>query len=168
MSSDEAIIRQRRRAVGASKRRSLQEANKLIDPEEAARLILDGDTLAIGGFVGMAVPEALLIALADRFDQTGGPRDLTLVFTAAQGDGRARGLNRLAREGLSGARSGRTGGSSRLSAAGAGGTIEAYCLPLGVVSQRRRPTDPRGLLAGRRSSTRRGRHDNHDRMKGQR
>ena len=60
---------------------------KVLAAEEAARLIFDGDTLAIGGFVGLAVPEALLIALADRFERTGEPRDLTLAFTAAPGDG---------------------------------------------------------------------------------
>ena len=65
---------------------------KVIGPEAAARLILDGDTLAVGGFVGLAVPEELLIALAKRFCETGGPRDLTLVFAAGQGDGATRGL----------------------------------------------------------------------------
>ena len=39
---------------------------KVITPEAAAQLIVDGDTLAVGGFVGIAVPEELLIALAKR------------------------------------------------------------------------------------------------------
>ena len=43
---------------------------KVISPRAAAQLVLDGDTLAIGGFVGLAVPEQLLIALAERFDET--------------------------------------------------------------------------------------------------
>jgi len=58
--------------VGARRR------TKLLTPEAAARLIFDGDTLAVGGFVGLGVPEELLIALQGRFDETGGPRDLTL------------------------------------------------------------------------------------------
>jgi propionate CoA-transferase len=73
---------------------------KVITPEAAAQLVLDGDTLAIGGFIGLGVPEELLIGLANRFHETGGPRDLTLVFAAGQGDGGARGLNHLAHEGL--------------------------------------------------------------------
>jgi acyl CoA:acetate/3-ketoacid CoA transferase len=40
---------------------------KVITSEAAAQLVLDGDTLAIGGFVGLAVPEELLIGLANRF-----------------------------------------------------------------------------------------------------
>ena len=46
---------------------------KVITPEAAARLILDGDTLTVGGFVGIGVPEELAIALERRFRETGGP-----------------------------------------------------------------------------------------------
>jgi len=35
-------------------------------------LILDGDTLAVGGFVEIAVPEELAMALEKRFRDTGG------------------------------------------------------------------------------------------------
>ena len=108
---------------------------KIVSPEAAVELIVDGDTLAVGGFVGISVPEELLIALAKRFGETRGPRDLTLVFAAGQGDGGARGLNRLAREGLVR----RAVGAHwdfvpALGALALDGRIEAYCLPQGVVS----------------------------------
>jgi propionate CoA-transferase len=114
---------------------------KVITPEAAARLIVDGDTVAVGGFVGLAVPEELLIALAKRFGETGAPRDLTLVFAAGQGDGGARGLNRLAREGLIRRAIGAHWGLvPAMGALALDGRIEAYCLPLGVLSHLYRET----------------------------
>jgi propionate CoA-transferase len=74
--------------------------DKIISAEEAVAIIRDGDTLANSGFVGNGTPDGLLAALAQRFEDTGHPRDLTLVFAAGQGDGEDQGLNRIAREGL--------------------------------------------------------------------
>jgi propionate CoA-transferase len=114
---------------------------KVITPEAAARLILDGDTVAVGGFVGVAVPEELVVALEGLFGETGGPRDLTLVFAAGPGDGGARGLNRLAREGLiRRAIGGHWGLVPALGALAVDGRIEAYCLPQGVMCHLYRET----------------------------
>lgn len=73
---------------------------KLITLKEAAELIKDDDALAISGFAALGVPEALLKELEKRFLEEEKPKNLTLMFAAAQGDGKSKGLNHLGHEGL--------------------------------------------------------------------
>ncbi len=122
--------------------------NKIVSTAEAVAIIRDGDTVAFSGFVGSGTPEELIAGLADRFTETGSPRDLTLVFAAAPGDGKERGLNRLAHEGLvKRAVGGHWSLVPKLSALAVSGKIEAYNLPLGTLTQLFRD------IAGHRAGT---------------
>ncbi|WP_094602793.1 Acetate CoA-transferase YdiF [Sporomusa silvacetica DSM 10669] len=73
---------------------------KIITADEAVKLIKDGDMIATTGFVGSGHPEALTAALEKRFLTEKAPRNLGLIFCAGQGDGKEKGLNHLAHEGL--------------------------------------------------------------------
>ncbi|MBO6836376.1 MAG: acyl CoA:acetate/3-ketoacid CoA transferase [Alphaproteobacteria bacterium] len=109
--------------------------NKIVSADEAVAIIRSGDTIANSGFVGAGTPDALLEALARRFDQTGAPSDLTLIFAAGQGDGKERGLNRLAAPGLvRRAIGGHWGLIPKLAARAVAGEMEAYNLPQGAIS----------------------------------
>src|SRR6185295_19285261 len=104
--------------------------NKIVSSNEEIAIVRDGDTIACSGFVGSGTPEELIAALETRFMETASPRDLTLVFAAAPGDGKDRGLNRLARDGLvKRAIGGHWSLVPKLCAMAVDGRIEAYNLP---------------------------------------
>jgi propionate CoA-transferase len=115
--------------------------NKIVTAAEAVAVIRDGDTIANSGFVGAGTPDALLAALAERYEDTGRPKDLTLIFAAGQGDGKEQGLNRLAAPGLlKRVIGGHWGLIPKLAARAVAGEIEAYNLPQGVISNMYRDT----------------------------
>ena len=70
--------------------------SKIISAAQAAAFVKDGCTLTTTGFNGFGCPEDLIMALADHYDQTGHPKDVTLVKCTSQGDGKGRGVSHLA------------------------------------------------------------------------
>ena len=74
--------------------------SKVITAREAADLIPDGATVAMGGFCGFGSPDELLIGIRERFEETGAPKNLTLLKGVSVGDKAARGGSRIALDGL--------------------------------------------------------------------
>ncbi|MBY3178856.1 acyl CoA:acetate/3-ketoacid CoA transferase [Rhizobium leguminosarum] len=113
----------------------IDKSTKIVSAAEAVAIICPGDTVAFSGFVGIGTPEAVICALEKRFLESGEPSNLTLVFAAAPGDGKDKGLNRLAHDGLvKRLIGGHYGLVPKLTQLALSGKCEAYNLPLGVMS----------------------------------
>ncbi len=110
--------------------------NKIVDIETVIRAIPDGATVATGGFVSTAIPEYIYTEIAKHYDKHKSPKNLTLVYAAGQGDGKERGLNHLAKDGLvTKIIGGHYGLVPKLGKKVIDNEIEGFNLPQGVISQ---------------------------------
>ena len=109
---------------------------KILSAREAINMIKDGDCIAINSFLAWSNPESLHDALYERIAETGSPNELHLFCAAGFGIWDE---NRLADRYI------KTGAVKEIIAGHFGsmpvavkmalaGEIEAYCLPLGVLS----------------------------------
>jgi propionate CoA-transferase len=121
---------------------------KIVSADEAVRVIRSGDTIALDGVMGGGAPEELIIALEKRFRETGEPRELTLVYASGIGDGKDKGVNRIATEGLlKRVVAGHWGLTPKMQKLAVDGKIEAYNLPQGIMAHMFRD------MAGRKPRT---------------
>lgn len=108
---------------------------KIITAVEAASLVKDNATVATSGFVGCANPEALTVALEERFASEAAPRNLTLVYCAGQGDGKDAGVNHFGHEHMvKRVIGGHWNLAPKLSKLAIDEKIEAYNLPQGTLA----------------------------------
>ncbi len=108
---------------------------KIVSVDDAIQVIRSGDTVALDGFIGACVPEELIMGLERRFLETGTPEKLTLIYASGIGDGKEKGVNRLAHEGLvKRVIAGHWGMTPKLQKLALENKMEAYNLPQGVLT----------------------------------
>ena len=109
--------------------------------DEAVACIDDGDTIGIGGFVAVGIPEYLLEALGERYAEAESPGDLTLYHPAAEGDRQGNGLSHLVQDGMIERVIGSHWGFvPDLMEKVVEGDVEAYNLPFGAMDHLLRDT----------------------------
>lgn len=109
--------------------------SKIVSKEQAIDLIKEGDTVAIGGFIGCGHPEEITLEIEKRYLERQTPKNLTLVYAAGQGDSQDKGLNHFGHEGLvSKVIGGHWGLAPKLQKLALDNKVKAYNLPQGVIS----------------------------------
>jgi propionate CoA-transferase len=104
---------------------------KMLAAEDAAAQVRTGTTVAVGW-----LSDGLASALAASFATRGQPNDLTIVYGTTRGEGRNHGLNLLAHAGLvRRVVGGQWHPVPGLQALATANQIEAYSLPVGVISR---------------------------------
>jgi propionate CoA-transferase len=124
---------------------------KIISLEQAASLVKDKDTIGVNAFLSLSNPEMLHLAVAERFEKTSHPKDLTLFCAAALG-GWSEDLyaDRYIKDGaVKKTILGHYGSMPAAMRMAKEGKIEAYNMPLGVLSHvvRAAAGDKKGYLS---------------------
>ena len=109
---------------------------KIISAREAAEMVSDGDCIAINSFLALSNPEALHDAIYARYAETGSPKELRLFCAAGFGVwDKNRYADRYIKAGavreIIASHYGSMPAAVEMALAG---KVEAYCLPLGVLS----------------------------------
>lgn len=108
---------------------------KVLSARQAADLVPNNANLGTSGFIGASFAEEIAAALEERFLETGAPKGLTLLFCAAQGDMKDKGLNHFAHEGMvRRAIGGHWGLAPKLGKMVSDNKILAYDFPQGVTT----------------------------------
>jgi len=110
---------------------------KIVSAQQAVGLLHDGDTVVIGGSGGgHAVPEALILALRDRYLRDAKPGQITLLHPVGIGDNVSQGVGQLAQPGLiKRIVTGALVNSPAIQKLAEENVVEAYTLPQGSLSQ---------------------------------
>ena len=108
----------------------------IISAAEAVKFLQDGMTFVTTGFVACQMPESTNKAIEKSFLETGHPRDLTLLYAAAQGNRDGSGADHFAHEGLlKRVIGGHYNMVPELGKLIFDNKLEAYNLPQGTISQ---------------------------------
>ena len=109
---------------------------KFIKADEVPSLLQDEDIIGIEGFIGSGTAEEVYQAIGEHYEVSQSPKNLTLLYSAGIGDGKDKGMNLLAKEGLlKRVIAGHWGLSPKLQPLVSDNKIEAYNFPQGVIAQ---------------------------------